>query len=133
MILTPRGAVLVLAALELARREQARDGGAAMSADAAWLLAVCKAAAAQPPGGDDSATTGRRFTARMPASGATVNVAEAAAIAGVSAQAVRKAIRAGRLPAQRHGSCWLLSETDVRQMAWRRQDGRTRARTGRAQ
>lgn len=44
-----------------------------------------------------------------------VTGAEAAQIKGVSRVAVYKAIREGRLPAQRHGRIWFIRRTDLDQ------------------
>ncbi len=49
VILDRRGAGVVAAALELARRQQARDGGTSLSADAAWIFEVCRIAASGLP------------------------------------------------------------------------------------
>ena len=133
VILTPRGAGMVLAALELARRaHQARDGGPAVSDDYRWLYEVCRIGAQGLP----PQTSGRPWRADLPSSASVVTVAEAAAIRGVTPQAIRNAIKAGRLPAQRLGRGWAISEYEVRRHGsnWRGQSrhdpGRREGRGG---
>jgi hypothetical protein len=116
VILEPEGTRLVYAALELTCRMAARNGGALPTEALTALRQVIKAANDHATG-CAPATSGRRFTLRMPSSAATVTVAEAAAIWGVSPQAIRAAIRDGRLTARKHGGSWLLLELQVRQAA----------------
>jgi excisionase family DNA binding protein len=56
----------------------------------------------------------------LPSSEATVSAAEAAAIWGCSPEAIRKAVRAGRLPGRCVGGRWLIPEAAVREAAVRR-------------
>jgi excisionase family DNA binding protein len=119
--LGPDGVRVALLALEMLKRSVRANGGGAPSADAQWLAEVLKAAEGFVP-----ATPARSFTLVMPSSEPGLTVTEAARIRGVSPQAIRKAIRAGRLPATRHGGSWLLSETDVRTHGPARQSARGR-------
>jgi hypothetical protein len=123
VILGPAGVRMVIAALELATRQAARHGGGAVpTGDLGWLRAVLAAAESARCA---PATSGVAFRVVMPPSGATVTVSEAAAIWGVSPQAIRAAITAGRLTGRRHGGAWVLDETQVRQAAGtRRRSGR---------
>jgi excisionase family DNA binding protein len=111
VLLTRRGCEIAAAGLELLRRKAAvRDGGVGLGAEFAQLLAVV-ALGAQ---GCEPATVQARWRLDMPPSDRLLTVTEAAALRRVSGAAIRKAIAAGRLPAQRHGSQWLIREIDVR-------------------
>jgi excisionase family DNA binding protein len=126
VLLDRRGAQLVLASLELARRSwQARAGDPDTSADFAWLYEVCRIAAGSFP----PATMRATFTATMPSSESRMTVGEAAQLLGHSVQAVRKQAALGRYGAARHGRVWTLSETEVRQAAGKRRRHGTEAAT----
>jgi hypothetical protein len=127
VILTRHGAQLVHVALELvARQAAARHGGAAPTDDFAWLCAVVRLAAERPEG-CPPATSGEPIVVTLPPSSSTLTVTETAAIWGTSAQAIRKAIKAGRLPAKRHGRVWVISEYEARHRApLRRANGKQR-------
>jgi excisionase family DNA binding protein len=111
VLLTCRGCEIAAAALELMRRQAAgRDGGVRLGAEFAQLLAVVALGAE----GCEPATVEARWRLDMPPSDRLLTVKEAAALRRVSGAAIRKAIAAGRLPARRHGSQWLVREIDVR-------------------
>lgn len=50
-----------------------------------------------------------------------LTAAEAAARLGVTAQAIQKAARRGRLKARRHGTAWLILPRDLEEYAASRQ------------
>jgi excisionase family DNA binding protein len=111
--LSPHGARLVhLALVALVRQAAARDGGKPAD-DLSYLATVVRLAVARADGAAP-VTGGLSFRLDLPPPGQMITVAEAAAIRGVTPQAIRKAIRAGRFPAQRHGSLWLVPEEAVR-------------------
>jgi hypothetical protein len=105
---------LVLLGLELLRLEsQRRDGGPAMSARFRSLYERCRiVASALPP-----ATYERAFTISLPSSDTLITTAEAAAIWGTTRQAIRGAVKAGRLTGHRHGRTLLVEEYEVRHKA----------------
>jgi excisionase family DNA binding protein len=126
VVLGPDGVRMVTAAVELALRAAGRNGGAArVTDDVAHLREVLRVAGLA---GCAPVTAGVPWRLDLPASDVRVTVAQAAAIHRVSQAAIRKAIGAGRLPAERYGSRWLIRETDARQLQVRRQDGRRSGR-----
>jgi hypothetical protein len=129
VLLEPEGVRLVLGIMELARLGPAHRGAGAPSNPVAYLREVLRLAeAGAVPASCAPATSGRSFVAYLPESGAQVTVTEAAAIWGCSPQAIRKAIRAGRLQGRRQGGQWWLSEVAVREAAGRRGRGRKAGR-----
>jgi excisionase family DNA binding protein len=138
VILSPAGVRLCAAALmivanltdeevasALHRRRPGRgDGAAPLTDDVAYLRTVLRLAQDRAAG-NTSESYGERVTILLPSSEARLTTAEAAAILGVSEQAVRAAARQGRYGAARPGRDWSLSEWEVRMAAGK---GRRRGR-----
>jgi Helix-turn-helix domain len=127
-----RGCQIVAAAMEYAARAaQARNGGAGIGPDVAWVRDVVRLAAEPPRPPDDdggeSATAPRPFTVVMPSSWPMLTVGEVAELRQVSPQAVRAALKAGRLAGERHRGGWLIREDQARSWMPGRRNGTRKA------
>jgi excisionase family DNA binding protein len=126
VILSPAGVRVCAAALRIVTGVVASRGAGAVppSGDLELVREVLRLAQ-ERAAGCAPATEGERFVIDLPASDGTVTVAQAAEIRGVSPQAIRKAIKAGKLPARRQGSQWAVQEQAVREAAGRRRRARS--------
>jgi excisionase family DNA binding protein len=132
LVLTPRGAALVLAALELSLRNAPpgyRFAAEHGDSDFAWLRAQCRLVASGQAAANGAAggTGARPFRVVVPSSAPVpelLTTKQAARIMHVSPRAVVKRIEAGQLPARRVGREWAITEYDARCAANGRTDGR---------
>jgi excisionase family DNA binding protein len=124
------GARLVLVWAELARRYLNGKTGASIPPGwrgheaAEWLYEQHRLIAERPAGSDggESASAAGSFRFDLPASWPTLTVAEVAALRHVSEQAVRRALKDGRLAGERHGRAWAIREDHARMWMPRRPD-----------
>ena len=131
-----RGCEIVANAMDYATRAtEARNGGAGIFPDVAWVRDVVRLAA-EPPrpaiedDGSESATAPRSFRLDMPSSWPMLTVGEVAELRHVGPQAVRRALREGRLAGERHRGGWLVREDAARMWTPGGRNGATRADEG---
>ena len=136
LVLTRRGAGMLLAALQLAMKHAERDAvsyqGRSQWDDVSWLREQARLVAEgrTGPASADSAdgTVPVPFRVTLPGSEVIWGTRQAAELAGVTRRAVVAAIRRGDLPATRVGREWVVRELEARQYAGR--NGRGVEHTG---
>jgi hypothetical protein len=132
--LNRRGCQIVAAAMEYATRAAtARNGGAGLGPDVLQVREVVRLAAEPPqPPADDafgSASAPRPWRLDLSQLQPVLTVGQVAELRHVSPQAVRLALRTGRLAGTRLGRAWSVTEYDAR--SWT--PGRPNGTAGKAQ
>lgn len=135
IMLDKRGAEIVAAAIEttILHARQCRGGLVKIPDDVAEVLEVAGIAAREGPAAGPVLATGPPVVARsepgvpgMHRAGqadsnlARLTAAQAADLVGVSAHSITKAARQGRLPAERRGRVWTITDRAAREYAERR-------------